>query len=88
MLANTLRDAPLVPALGEIMDDWWGGYMDRVVSVLTAGWPEDPVLHVTLRVVVDFNTWRLLNASGLDNPAAARLAAEMVAGREAERPPG
>ncbi|MGD8289123.1 MAG: TetR/AcrR family transcriptional regulator [Gemmatimonadota bacterium] len=85
MLANTLRDAPLVPALGELMDDWWGGYMDRVVSVLSEGWPDDPVLRVALRVVVDFNTWRLLSASGLENDAAARLTTEMVAGREAER---
>jgi hypothetical protein len=67
------------------MDDWWGGYMDRVVSVLSEGWPDDPVLRVALRVVVDFNTWRLLSASGLENDAAARLTTEMVAGREAER---
>lgn len=85
MLANNLRDAPLVPALGELMEDLWGGYMDSVVSVLAEGWPEDPVLGVTLRVVVDFNTWRLLSASGLEPDAAAELAAGMVAAREVDR---
>lgn len=85
MLGNTLRDAPLVPALGDLMEGWWGSYSDRVVTVLAQGWPEDPMLRVTLRLVVDFNTWRLLSALGLENDVAARLAAEMVTGREAAR---
>lgn len=84
MLANILRDAPLLPALGELMDGLWEGYMDTVVSVLSDGWataPQDEaVLGVTLRVVVDFNTWRLFDASGLSDDASAELAAEMVAG--------
>lgn len=86
MLENNLRDAPLVPALGDLMDEMWGGYMDSVVDALSAGWPDgedDAVLRVTLRVVVDFHTWRLLSASGLDDEAAAELAVEMVSGRAA-----
>jgi len=87
MLENVLRDAALVPALGELMDGFWGGYMDAVVSALSAGWPGDPVrngaLRVTLRVVVDFHTWRILSESGLGNEGAADLAAHMVVGAAA-----
>jgi len=88
MLANILRDAPLVPAVGQIMDAWWGGYMDAVVDTLSEGWPTDATtegaLRVTLRVVVDFHTWTILGASGLENDEAARIASEMVScvGRE------
>jgi len=87
MLANILRDAPLVPAVGLIMDSWWGGYMDAVVDALSEGWPEtgtEGALRVTLRVVVDFHTWTILGASGLENEEAARIASEMVScvGRE------
>jgi AcrR family transcriptional regulator len=85
MLENVLRDAPLVPALGQLMEGFWGGYMDSVVSVLAAGWPagapaDEATLQVTLRVVVDFHTWRILTGSGLSDVDAAELAAEMVAG--------
>lgn len=83
MLANVLRDAPLLPALSELMDDFWGGYMNAVVSTLATGWPggpsDQPVRAVMLRVVVDFNTWQLLSASGLDDAEAAALATTMVA---------
>ena len=88
MLGNILRDAPLVPALGELMGAWWGGYMDTVVDALSEGWPSDAAtegaLRVTLRVVVDFHTWTILGASGLENDEAARIASEMVScvGRE------
>ena len=85
MLENVLRDAALVPSLGELMDGFWGGYMSSVVSALSEGWPvgspeEDATLQVTLRVVVDFHTWRILTGSGLSNGEAADLAADMVAG--------
>ena len=84
MLGKVLRDAPLVPSLAKLMDGFWGGYMDRVVSSLAQGWSGEPAsnaaLHVTLRVVVDFNTWRLLIRSGLSASEAAELAASMVVG--------
>lgn len=87
MLENVLRDAYLVPALGELMDGLWGGYMDGVVSVLAQGWPGEPegnaALHVILRVVIDFHTWRILTASGLSDAEAAELAAGMVASHAA-----
>lgn len=85
MLGKTLRDAQLLPTLEELMDDVWGGFIGRVVAVLAAGWlPEDPVreaaVRVTLRVAVDFHTWCILSASGLDDGEAAELASGMVTG--------
>ena len=84
MLANVLRDAPLVPALDKIMEDFWGGYMKDVVRALAHGWSVDREGTVEpqamLRVVVDFNTWRILTMFRLDRRAIAELAADMVVG--------
>ena len=84
MLANVLRDAPLVPALDKIMEDFWGGYMKDVVRALAHGWSVDREGTVEpqamLRVVVDFNTWRILTTFRLDRRAIAELAADMVVG--------
>ena len=94
MLEKVLRDAPLVPSLGELMDGVWGGYMDDVVSALSRGWSgkqeDDGMLQATLRVVADFHTWRILSESGLSNASAAEIAAAMVmgvAGAANARPP-
>lgn len=82
MLGNVLRDAPLMPALGALMGDFWGGYMDSVVAALSHGWPPDPrgdsALRATLRVVVDFHTWQILDACGLDHGEAAGVASRML----------
>jgi len=90
MMENVLRDAGLVPSVGKLMEGFWGGYMDRVVSALAEGWPGEPehngALRVTLRVAVDFHTWRILTESGLGDEEAARLATEMVAGAAAMVP--
>ena len=84
MLEKVLRDAPLVPSLREIMDDSWGGYMDDVVASLSEGWQVaqegDGRLEASLRVVVDFHTWRVLTRSGLTESAAATLAVRMASG--------
>jgi len=85
MMGNVLRDAPVLPALGEIMEAAWSPYVDGVVAVLAEGWTQergsDPGLAASLRVAVDFHTWQLLTGSGrLDDRDAADLAADMVAG--------
>jgi AcrR family transcriptional regulator len=83
MLANVLRDAPAVPALTPLVERWWGGYMDAVVDTLSDGWRAEGgvagALRVTLRVVVDFHTWQIFSASGMDDDEAAEFAAGMVA---------
>jgi len=82
MLGNVLRDIPIVPALAEVMGGLWSPWMDSIVSTLAQGWPLKDVNPVTLdavlRLTVDFNTWRTLTSSGLDQPAAAALMARMV----------
>lgn len=79
MLANTLRDEPLVPALERINNRKWWPYIDAVVDALVAG--DDPAeRRAAVRLVVDFWTWKNLADSGLDDDDAAKLACEMVAG--------
>lgn len=88
MVSNVLRDAPIVPSLTDLVGAWWDSYMDAVLDVLSPGWSVDPdtegALRVTLRVVIDFHTWKILSASGLEDAEAARIASEMVScvGRE------
>jgi AcrR family transcriptional regulator len=88
MLEKVLRDAPVVPALGQMMEGTWGGYMHDVVGALSRGWavrPDAEVrLRAALRLVADFGTWRLLSEAGLTGPSAARLAARMVTGAVSE----
>jgi AcrR family transcriptional regulator len=84
MLANVLRDAPLIPSLAPLVDGWWSGYMDEVLDVLAVGWTIDggteQELRASLRVVLDFHTWQILGGSGLDDEAAAELATRAVSG--------
>lgn len=83
MLGKVLRDTPTVPALAEVMSGLWDGYMDRIVEVLADGWPDggggEGELHAVLRLAIDFNTWAVLSASGLDDDGAAQLMARMAA---------
>jgi len=84
MLENVLRDAPLLPALGQLMEGFWGGYMKDVVGALAHGWSvaEKGMVErqAMLRVVVDFNTWRILTTFRLNRRSIAELAARMVVG--------
>jgi AcrR family transcriptional regulator len=84
MMENVLRDSALVSAIRPIVKAWWGDYVDRVVGILGEGWGNAPVtgeaLSASVRVVVDFHTWRVLTRSGLTEAAAADLAARMVSG--------
>lgn len=79
MMGKVLRDAPLVPALGALMEERWWGYLALVVEVLAEGrevpkrrWP---AARAALRLAVDFATWKALTREGLDDATAARLAA-------------
>ena len=82
MLENVLRDAPIVPSLGEVMVGLWDGYMDAVTAALSHGWASeekaDDESSAIIRLVVDFNSWRVLTKCDLDDEGAARLAAAMV----------
>ncbi len=79
MMDNVLRDAPLVPAVGHIMDAAWWPFVDRMADALAEGWlpPGDDRL-AAIRTVLDFRTWRILAGSGLDDGRASTLAVRMV----------
>jgi AcrR family transcriptional regulator len=82
MMGRALRDAPIVPAVGEIMAAWWWPFVDQMVDVLSVGWPDAATLddlRVALRLLVDFRTWEVLARSGLDDARAAALASRMIA---------
>jgi AcrR family transcriptional regulator len=88
MMGKILRDAPLVPALGAFMEESWGGYVAEMVDTLSLGWTvadgaREGELRASLRLAVDFHTWRALTESGLSDAAAAELAARLVSGAAA-----
>jgi AcrR family transcriptional regulator len=84
MLGKVFRDTPIVPSLAEVMDDLWSTYVEELVRTLACGWQvqgaETESLQAMLRLVVDFNTWRVLTESGLDDGRAGELGACMVIG--------
>ena len=84
MMGNVLRDAPIVPPLGEIVEARWQPYMEQVLHTLARGWSVDVAdeeeLRAALRLATDFSTWRAFVDSGMDDERAAGLAARMVSG--------
>lgn len=82
MLGKVLKDLHTVEALAAVMEELWSPYMRQLVDTLAVGWPGSSTdadeLSAALRLAVDFDTWRLLTGSGLDDGAAAGLAARMV----------
>jgi len=79
MLENVLRDATLVAALEEIIEQKWSPMMEGIVELLAEGWESrQPELRASIRVALDFFTWRTLATSGLSNDEAARLTATWI----------
>ena len=82
MWTTAYRDAALVDSLGKIMDSTWFSLLDRMVEVLAAGrglrGARRRRVTGALRLAVDFPTWRTLTSSGLDDGAAASVAAAFV----------
>ena len=80
MTANILRDAQVMPALDELIQNGLGAYLERVRAVITErpkyrGRRRDRV-DAAARVAVDFNTWRALQHLG--DAGASQLAARFV----------
>lgn len=83
MMGNVLRDAPIVPALGELMEERWFSLVAAMVDVLARGrrvrGARAKRLRAAIRLAVDFWTWRTLTAhGGLAEPEAAATAAAAV----------
>jgi len=79
MMGNMIRDAALVPALDSIMARKWWPVLDEMVEVLARGWKPGAEARSLLRLVLDFDSWRSLTGSGLDDASAARAASRFVA---------
>jgi AcrR family transcriptional regulator len=90
MWATAYRDAPLVPALGAIMEETWFTLLDVAVDVLAAGrgarGRSRERLRAALRTAIDFPTWSSLARAGLADDEAADVASGLVAAALA-RPP-
>jgi len=81
MLEKVLRDAAIVPAMEEIRQNKWLPMIESIIGILAKEQnnPEkDKRVRASLRVALDFFTWRTLIESGLSNEEAAELAAGWV----------
>jgi AcrR family transcriptional regulator len=83
MMGKVLRDAPIVPALGELMEERWFALVGAMVDTLAAGrgarGGAARRVRAAIRTAVDFWTWRNLTVNGgLDDATAAKVAAGMV----------
>ena len=78
MMGNVLRDAPVVPPLGEVMAAGWFAWLDGVVALLAGGQEASRQVRAAARLAVDFFTWRTLRDAGLSSAEAAKLAAGVV----------
>jgi AcrR family transcriptional regulator len=83
MMGKVLRDAPIVPALGELMEERWFSLIAFMVDVLARGrgarGSRAKRVRAAIRLAVDFWSWRNLTAhGGLDNRQAAAVAADSV----------
>jgi AcrR family transcriptional regulator len=88
MMGNVLRDAPIVPALGELMEERWFALIASMVEVLAKGrgvrGGRAKRVRAAIRLAVDFSSWRTLTVQGgLADDAAAALAARAVRAEQA-----
>ena len=87
MIGNFVRDAPLVPALAEILKARWFPALASLAEVLVdgrrAGAPGEVALRATVDLTLAFETWKLLADRGLGDAAAAEVGAMMIRGLSA-----
>ena len=83
MSANLRRDRESIPALDALMATTTDAALAGLAAVLTAGLAQRAGVRRPVRAAValalDFWTWRRLSREGLDERAAARLMAGVVA---------
>ncbi|MDD3764519.1 MAG: helix-turn-helix domain containing protein [Nevskiales bacterium] len=83
MMSRILRDAPLLPALQDILDNGWFPIMRQLGRILVPGGLNASSrrrAHAAASVILDLRTWENLTGTGLDDAAAAEVAAKMYAG--------
>jgi AcrR family transcriptional regulator len=83
MIGKIQRDRLLMPALDAQASHSIDARMAELSSGLASGFPARgrgrKPLQATLRLALDFWTWRRLDREGLDDSAAAKLMADLVA---------
>lgn len=78
MMANVLRDEPLVPALEASLGGFWG-FLDAVADLLATGRPADRLTRAALGHAVAFGTWQsLTRRHGLPDDDAVALMRDFV----------
>jgi AcrR family transcriptional regulator len=83
MRANVLRDAQTMPALAALLEDSVVPYLEAVRDLLAEGWGVSDEgrrrLLATLKLAIDFHTWRSLEReSGLNREEAVETMLEAV----------
>ncbi len=83
MRANVLRDAETMPALAALLEGTVVPYLEAVRDLLAEGWEARGKgrsrLLATLKLAIDFHTWRSLEReSGLSREEAVELMLEAV----------
>lgn len=80
MLDKVLRDAHLVPALKNILEQKWEPLLEGITTILAEGATSslNRELRATLLVALNFFTWKTLSAAGLSNEKAAKLAVSWI----------
>ncbi len=83
MRANVLRDAQTMPALAALLEGSVVPYLEAVRDLLAEGWEVSGDsrrrLLATLKLAIDFHTWRTLErGSGLNREEAVETMLESV----------
>ena len=82
MLGKIQRDAPLLPALQEVVDAGWTPLLRQLETALTPDGlksAERRRATAAARLALDLRTWETLTATGLGDAQAAALAVAMLA---------
>ena len=84
MTANVLRNAQTMPALAALLDGSLVPYLEALRELLAEGWEvrgkgRRRLLLATLKLAIDFHTWRSLERdSALDREEAVELMLDAV----------
>ena len=82
MMGAVLRDAPLVPALGQVLAARWFPALEAMVEALMAGrglrGRAATRCRAGIRLALDAETWRNLTGSGLTDDEAATVVARLA----------
>ncbi len=82
MMGKILRDASLLPALQEVVDEGWMGLIRQLEHDLVPQGARGAAarrMRAAARVALDLHSWEILAAAGLTDRAAAAVTARWIA---------